>query len=226
MELDSIRSFIAAAGLAFRGAFHPDLEDAPPILPNGVSPGTLVLVGFTGNGQWSAFAASPEASDGRPDPLDRWSRRTVSDLARRVCATPLFPFCGPPFLPFQLWALKAEPVHPSPLGILIHPDWGLWHSYRGALAFRERLTIPQKDPHPSPCDTCSGKPCLAACPVGAFGSAGYDVPACIGHISGHHGADCMTSGCMARRACPVGGIHRYGNHQAGFYMQAFLRANR
>ena len=30
----------------------------------------------------------------------------------------------------------------SPLGILIHPDWGLWHSYRGALAFRERLDLP------------------------------------------------------------------------------------
>ena len=40
----------------------------------------------------------------------------------------LFPFGGPPHFPFQQWARRAEPVHPSPIGLLIHPIYGLWHS--------------------------------------------------------------------------------------------------
>ena len=39
--------------------------------------------------------------------------------------------------------MRAEAVAPSPLGILIHPDYGLWHAYRGALAFAERLALPR-----------------------------------------------------------------------------------
>ena len=30
---------------------------------------------------WEVFSGSPEASDGRPDPLDRWSRRVIGNLA-------------------------------------------------------------------------------------------------------------------------------------------------
>ena len=63
-------------------------------------------------------------------------------LAPGFGATALFPFGGPPWLPFQRWAMKADCVTASPLGILIHPDFGLWHAYRGALAFAEQLDLP------------------------------------------------------------------------------------
>jgi hypothetical protein len=224
MELDSIRSRIAEHGLAFRGAFHPDAEDAAPRAHGGGSAETLVLVGFVGSTNWTAFASSPEAVDGAADRLDRWSVRVVTDLANMVGATACFPFGIPPFLPFQRWAQKAEPVYPSPLGILIHPDWGLWHSYRGALAFAERLELPLPDSRPSPCDSCMKKPCLSACPVGAFTAAGYVVPACIDHIAAPAGIDCMDNGCRARRACPVGPQYRYDPDQAQFHLRAFLQA--
>lgn len=219
MDIASIRGRIATAGLAFRGAFHPGAHDlAPP------GTGTLVLVGFTGRHEWPSFAQSLEASDKQPDPLDRWSRRVIDGMAADLGATALFPFGGPPFLPFQRWAQKAEPVAPSPLGILIHPNWGLWHAYRGALAFGEVLELPAPDRRPSPCDSCSGKPCLSACPVDAFGPAGYDVPACVMHIASSVGADCMGFGCRARRACPIGAEHRYGPDQAHFHIAAFRKA--
>ena len=113
-DLSSILPRIAEAGLACRGGFHPtEIEDIA----------TIILVGFTGNREWPAFANAAEAADGAPDPLDRWSRRVVGALAAELGATPLFPFGGPPFLPFQRWAKLAEPVHSSPLGVLIHPDW-------------------------------------------------------------------------------------------------------
>jgi hypothetical protein len=219
VDIGAIRDRIAAVGLAFRGALHPAAED---LAPAGI--GTLVLVGFTGGREWPVFAGSPENADGLPDPLDRWSRRVVGALADGLDATALFPFGGPPFLPFQRWARKAEPVKPSPLGILIHPDWGLWHAYRGALAFCARLDLPPPDFRPSPCESCSEKPCLSACPVDAFGPVGYDVPACVGHISSPAGADCISFGCLARRACPVGVEHRHGSGQAQFHLRAFLKA--
>jgi hypothetical protein len=217
-----VRTAIETPGLSYRGAFHPAVED----LPNGGNVGTLVLVGFTGNQNWQHFKDSPEARDGTPDPLDRWSLRVIGALARGLDASALFPFEGPPWLPFLRWAQKAEPVHPSPLGMLIHPDWGLWHSWRGALAFRERLELPPPDRRPRPCDTCAEKPCLSACPVNAFTSNGYDVASCIAHIDRARGADCMEEGCRARRACPVGAEHRYGPDEANFHMRAFRSAQR
>jgi hypothetical protein len=226
MELDSIRGRIVEHGLAFRGAFHPDAADGVPPVPGGGAAGTLVLVGFTGSAHWQTFAGSPEALDRQPDPLDRWSLRVVGALAQAVGGTPCFPFGDPPFLPFQRWAQKAEPVYPSPLGILIHPDWGLWHAYRGALAFAERLPLPESDRRPRPCDDCAEKPCLTACPVDAFSGGTYDVPACVGHIASPAGIDCMDFGCRARRACPVGATHRYVPDQARFYLQAFRKAQR
>jgi hypothetical protein len=218
MDLDAIRSRIAGHGLSYRGAFHPVEGEAPGK--------TLVLVGFIGSENWAAFSGSPEAADGRPDPLDRWSTRVITAVAQSLGATPLFPFGGPRFLPFQRWAQRAEPVHPSPLGILIHPDWGLWHAYRGALAFAEHIDLPPPDCRPSPCNSCLARPCLTACPVGAFSPAGYDVPTCVGHISTSAGADCVTIGCRARRACPIGPQYRHIPEQAEFHQRAFLAAQR
>src|SRR6185295_7693178 len=141
-------------------------------------------------------------------PLDRWSRRTIDGIAATLGAIALYPFAGPPWLPFQRWAQRGDQVFISPLGILIHPDWGLWHAYRGALAFAEVIDLPEPYRRPSPCESCLDKPCLSACPVDAFTSAGFDVSACVGHISKPGGADCVRIGCRARRACPIGPQYR------------------
>jgi hypothetical protein len=221
-----VRPPAAPAGLIGRGAFHPRPDDDVPALPGGVPVGTLVLLGFAGRTGWARFAMSPEATDGLPEPLDRWSRRVVGGLAEAVGGMALFPFGGPPWLPFQRWARRAEPVFPSPLGLLIHPVWGLWHSYRGAVSLPERLELPSLPAAEHPCDSCEGRPCLTACPVGAFAADNYDVAACAGHLAVPAGAGCMDHGCAARRACPVGADHRYPADAAGFYMRAFRAARR
>ncbi len=222
ITLDQIAQRAGAVGMALRGAFHPATDDGVPPLSGSVPAATLVLLGFVGRGQWPVFAASPEASDGRKNPLDRWSRRVIDGLGAELGASALYPFGGPPWLPFQRWAMKAEPVHRSALGMLIHPDWGLWHNYRGALAFAGRLALPERDQRPSPCEGCAAKPCLATCPVGAFTLERYDVDACVDHLKGAAGHDCMERGCRAREACPVGTGQRFGPEQAGFHMRAFL----
>jgi epoxyqueuosine reductase QueG len=184
----------------------------------------VLLLGFVGSSGWPVFAASAEAADGLADPLDRWSRRVVAALAERFGATALFPFDGPPYWPFQSWGRQAGPLSPSPLGMLIHPRYGLWHSYRGALVFAEALDLPEREDAPSPCATCAGRPCLSACPVGAFSDKGYDVAACVGWLRSGKGGACLSGGCLARRACPVGPDYAYAPEQAAFHMAAFLKA--
>ncbi|MBI1777001.1 MAG: 4Fe-4S dicluster domain-containing protein [Proteobacteria bacterium] len=213
---------VRQSGLMLRGAFHPTASDGVPNLPDGRAAVTLVLVGNVGPAMWDVFAAAPEASLPH-SPLDAWSRRIIGAIAASVGAYPLFPFGGPPHLPFIPWAKRAEPVAESPLGMLIHPDHGLWHAYRGALAFAERVSLPPPDTRPRPCDACAERPCLKACPVGAFDGRSYDVVRCVGHLSHPAGVDCMTAGCLARRACPVGRASAYVPAQAAFHMQAFLR---
>jgi hypothetical protein len=219
-EVETVFAAIRRTSLVPRGAFLTADSDRVGKLAD---IRTIVLAGIVGRGGWDAFAASPEASDGLADPLDRWSRRLIESLARELGGMALFPFGGPPFLPFQRWAQRAEPVHSSPIGLLIHPYYGLWHSYRGALAFREELNVSASAAVPSPCETCTGRWCLSACPVGAFSNEGYDVGACAGHLRSAAGGDCMGGGCLARRACPVGAEHAYGPEQAGFHMRAFMR---
>lgn len=219
-----IETGLAGHGLIAVGGFHPRSEDGVPPMPDGHPAGTLIPVGNAGPAMWRVFSQAPEFGDGRPDPLDRWSLRVIGALAARWRAVALFPFGGPPYLPFVAWAKRAGGITESPLGILIHPDFGLWAGFRGALAFAEPVELPAQDLRPRPCDTCAGKPCLSACPVDAFTPQGYDVAACVKHISTTAGADCMDLGCRARRACPVGSGYAQEPARARFHMGAFLRA--
>jgi hypothetical protein len=222
MPIETVFFAVERAGLVPRGACR---------LADGERTGaladlrTIALIGVAGRSGWDAFAASEDARDGFAHPLDRWSKRVIDALAANLSGVALYPFGGPPYFPFQQWARRAEPVHQSPIRMLIHPVYGLWHSYRGALGFCDALDLPAFEPAPSPCDSCAGRPCLSACPVGAFSAQGYDVPACASHLkSVAVGADCMERGCLARRACPVGAEHAHGAEQAAFAMRAFLRA--
>lgn len=210
-------------GLLLRGGFHPEVTDNVPPLRKRVPSKTLILVGNAGPSMWEVFTVSKEAKDETPDPLDRWSIRILSAVAEEYGAKPLFPF-GVPARPFLSWAKRAEPVAASPIGPLIHPEYGLWHAYRGAFSFPERLKLPDRDERPIPCETCEAKPCLSTCPVDAFATGTYNVPRCTDHLEGPAGKDCFEGGCLARRACPVGAA--YAPSQAAFHMAAFVGAMR
>ncbi len=235
MELETVRQAATASGLSLRGGFHPQAEHAVPALKNGEPARTLLLLGNTDGAMWRAFRISPEgrgdeaasglpAADQELGPMDRWSRRVISALAEELGAMPVFPFGGPPYHPFPSWAQQAEPVWPSPLGVLVHRDYGLWHAYRGALCFDSRIELPLGTAGESPCSSCADRPCLSACPVSAFSGQDYNVPACAAHIAQPEGEDCIALGCRARRACPVGVDFRYQPEQAAFHMRAFLAA--
>ena len=220
--LAEVAEAAAAYGLILRGGFHPGSDEAPSDRSGSRPVRTIVLLGNAGPGMWRTFTDSPEAGDGVPDGLDRWTRRVVSELAERFEAMALYPFGGPPYHPFQRWAMRSEPVAVSPLGILIHPEYGLWHGYRAALAFAQALKLPPREEARSPCESCAERPCLSACPVDAFSGEGYDVAACAAYLASPDGMDCMEESCRARRACPVGREYLYERPQAAWHMRAFL----
>lgn len=183
---------------------------------------------------WLHFRTSPEAQDGAPDPLDRWSRRVIGRIACTLGTKAYFPFAGPPYRPFVAWALRSGRCHTSPVHLLVHDRAGLFISFRGAIA-REQPLPP--DPRPRPCDMCAARPCETACPPAALTPAGYDIPACHAFLDqlhlcqntpgvrGQHPRDvsptndCRT-GCLVRRACPVGQDRR-GPDQSAHHMRHF-----
>lgn len=216
MTYEGIATDLAGTGLTARGGFHPGPDDAAPQTCR-----SIILVGNVDPGFWIRFEA--EQRD-EPNPLDSWTKRQVDRIAARAGGWAVYPSDGPPYFPFQRWAMKAEPVHPSPIGMLIHPDYGLWHAYRAAICLHDAIPLPARDERSSPCEACVDRPCLSTCPVGAFTGSGYDVPACAGHLRTKAGQDCIDRGCLARRACPVAGPHLYAPGQAAFHMRAFVAA--
>lgn len=221
-EIDRL---LAGSGLFVRGAFHPSPDDGVRALADGRTAETVVLVGNAGKPMWEAFRRAVPDLSGK-DPLDGWVDAHLERAAAALGAEIVFA-TRKPWPPIQRWALKAGGVHRSPIGILIHPGFGLWHVYRGALLFAERLRLPEQPAAaPSPCDTCAKKPCLTACPADAFRPGGFDMQACVGHVESPKGKACAAGGCLARRACPVGLAHAYVQEEGAFHMEAVVRTVR
>ncbi len=151
---------------------------------------TLVLIGNVGRSISYLFEQKKFASI-ENDPLDNWSREVLEPVAKEFNARAIYPFEGPPFHPFISWAISCGEVYQSPLKIMIHPKYGLWHGYRGAIVFDGDVEIKKEVSQGSPCDSCAIKPCLKAC-----------------------------SAFAARKSCPVGAEHRYCAQQLSFHMSA------
>jgi hypothetical protein len=222
--LTELAGALARHGLRLRGGFATDRATDAEILRVAPWAGTVILVGNVGSELWDQSRAEIAAL-GDPDPLDRWTRSIIEPIASSVDGLALFPFAGPPYWPFQRWAERAEGVRQSPIGIQIHPEFGLWHAYRAAILLRGAIVPPRRE-QGHPCDTCVDRPCLTHCPVNAFSSAGYDVENCVEHLAAvqNESGSCNEVGCLARLACPVGPAWRYHPEHARFHMRAFVKA--
>lgn len=217
----AISSLLQTHGLILRGGFAFGAREAAPAGPSGGPARSLLLVGQAGGAPWPHFLRWRETQPAEiGNPLDTWSREVIGAVAREFGARAVSP-SDRPYLPFQQWAMRAEGLKPSPLGILMHPEYGLWHAYRGALLFETEIAIEQPRDVIHLCDSCREKPCLEACPVGAYRAAGFDHSACLEHVRGSRGASCRDGGCLDRNACPYGTQYRYGAAEQAFHMAAF-----
>ena len=216
----AISEALAGDGLILRGGFifH---DGAAPVGPSGRPARSVLLVGQAGGAPWPHFLkwrAGPPADP--PNPLDSWAREVIGEVAAKFGARAVSP-SDRPYLPFQQWAMRAEGLKPSPLGILMHPEFGLWHAYRGALLFDTEIDVEAPREVIHLCDACSGKPCLKSCPVDAHDGARFDHAACLAQVRGPRGGQCRAGGCLDRNACPYGTDYRYAADEQAFHMAAF-----
>lgn len=215
MTYADLQSAAQARSLTVLGGFHPTQADGAPCGAK-----TILMLGPDEPRFWPQFTRSPEYNDGHPNAMDRWSTRIVEGWADDLGATAVFPFGAPPYQPFFSWALRTGRIHASPIRLLVHDHAGLMVSFRGALALPEQLDLLPAPPNP--CLSCADQPCRTACPVDAFEGDGYDVPACKSHILGADTEACRTTGCAARRACPISQKLGRVPAQSEFHMKSFL----
>ncbi len=182
-----------------------------------------VLIGIRGKSMWPAFKSSGFDEDGAANPLDRWTKQSITPIAKMLGATALYPFLDGynQHWPFQQWANAATGFKQSPLGLLIDPDFGLWYAFRAVLVFNSRVDFPKPVKIDHPCDTCVEKPCLTTCPVAAISIGRFDANVCIDHVTYERDKTCSNTGCIARNSCPVGQEHAYSSEQQAFHMRAF-----
>jgi len=180
---------------------------------------SLVLIGSTGTALWSAMGDWRA----RPDPIDSWCAQALARFRDALPVRGVFVF--PSKTPVSMLALGrlAGWAHPTPLGLGMHPEHGLWVGYRGALLLDARFAERGLGGDESPCASCEGQPCVAACPVGAVQPGGVELVTCFGQRLAE--TPCATA-CGARLACPVGDQSRYGAEQIAHHHEAANRLYR
>ena len=169
-------------------------------------------------------AGSPEAADGAPNPLDRYTKR-VADAAAAAALAPFaaahavyFPFDGAePLIPFQRLGRAAGLGGPGPLGLQIHPVFGPWWAYRA-------LVVVDRELPPRAADRRRLRRLRRAVRGrlsrrSAVARAGFAVAAC--HARRLIAEPCRLS-CAARIACVRGPEHRYTDAQLAFHMAASM----
>ena len=220
---DAVDQALKPHGMRVLGAFDVETGEETVAL-SGQSVMAVMLIGHDGGAIWQPFSRWLAGQQPMPDhPLDRWSKAIIEDVATLFAARAVYP-SDKPYLPFQRWAMRAPGLKPSPLGLLIHPEYGLWHAFRGALLFDRALGLKAETPRRHPCDDCRDKPCLTACPVSAVSADVFHVETCRSYLKSGQGMDCMETGCRARNACPVGAQYRYPADQQAFHQRAFTGA--
>lgn len=222
--IDTVKFNLDLSPLILRGGFDFGPAEERPAGPSGRPAASVLLICSAGAGWWDGFQ---RWIDRQPDvmanPLDTWSREILERLAHETGGRVVMPN-DRPYQPFQQWATRAEGLRPSPLGILMHPEFGLWHAYRGALLYDEpvgSVIVEEADKSNHLCDACVGKPCMNACPVGAHSLEGFAYERCIDHVRGPDGVPCRERGCLDRSACPYGAAYRYPPEVQAFFQRAF-----
>lgn len=208
------RTFLAAAGLNLFAVFACSTlpESVTEVMRETAVPLTtysrLVLLGHGGKQLWQAM--QPEDWE-TADPIDSYSIRLTQHFIKTTLdgTDSLLLYPNTPYLiPLQQLGELAGWCAPSPLGISISSEFGVWFAYRSAFLTNYPLPISNHLPDDSPCDSCVEKPCIAACPAGAVGEIGqFDLNTCAKHRL-KAGSTCADR-CLARMACPVAPQHKY-----------------
>lgn len=176
---------------------------------------TLVLIGHGGKRLWEAMQPSDWEE---PDPIDNYSQLKAEQFIEANLGQweneLLFP--SDKLIPLQQIGSFVGWSHPSPLGLGINPQFGVWFAYRAAFVTTAVLPKITADYLPSPCDRCDTKPCIRRCPGSAtHPKAPFNIEACAAHRLKAR-SSCKDR-CLSRMACPFFPEHKYTLEQIQYH---------
>ena len=123
--------------------------------------GSLVVLGSGGPSFWKNF---PTPLNPQLHPLDSFCRDQIlqwgkyglqEDLSQKI----LFPRYDLHF-PLQQLGRFLNLCAPSPLGIDISQEYGLWFAFRGVFITEKTLPVKMNESFKSPCEGCRDRHCL------------------------------------------------------------------
>jgi epoxyqueuosine reductase len=183
----------------------------------------IVLIGHGGKSLWGRL----QINAATPDPIDQYSQAAAIAFAKETLGENEYRLIYPSDEPIALQQLgtMAGWHTPSPLGLGIHPHWGLWYAYRAALLTNATLPVMVEPTPKRPCDRCLEKPCLSSCPAGALSEARQ---ISMDQCAAYRLSDTTSCGdrCLARMSCAVSNEHRYTLEQIQYHYRLSLETLR
>ena len=177
---------------------------------------SIILLAHGGEELWRQLPHPIHEDD---DPIDNFSLRAMREFADSVidgeCKI-LFPLTDY-LLPLQKLSRELNLSRPSPLGLDISQNFGVWFAFRGMLITKRDIPSLVPRPFESPCLTCKSQECANACPVGAVKlNSSFEIKTCADYRFSD-GSACADK-CLARLACPYQSEHRYEILQTQYHM--------
>ena len=113
MKLIEITSVIEQSQMVLFGAFYP--IDAELVEDINKKTKTIVLIGNAGPKMWTNFVklsskGITRAGSKKLGLMDQWTYEVVNKMAEKLGCQAVYPFSGPPYYPFQKWALRTTDV--------------------------------------------------------------------------------------------------------------------
>ncbi|MCW8906413.1 MAG: hypothetical protein OQL28_04125, partial [Sedimenticola sp.] len=184
----------------------------------------VILIGHGGRRLWQSLQ---QAHWHHADPIDNFSHAAANRFCQQLLQgyrhQVIYPGTCP--VPLQQLGIRAGWHSDSPLGLGIHPEWGLWFAYRAAIL--TDAPLPEiRQPNPAaPCDQCLDQPCISHCPARALSATRQiDMSRC-GDYRLQEDSTCSDR-CLARLSCPVAGEHRYTLEQITYHYRLSLETLR
>ena len=100
--LRTVQRILNKNSLDIVGYFNPDKSDNVCSKVR-----TILLIGPKEPYFWDFFKKTREYKDKKENPLDRWSKKTIKEIATKFDARSFFPF-EEPFQPFITWAQNVR----------------------------------------------------------------------------------------------------------------------
>lgn len=149
---------------------------------------TLCLIGNGGKSLWEKL---PHPLDVKTHPIDHYTKIQMINVAKSIESEIEILFPNDSYtLPLQKLGRTLNLCTQSPIGLDIHPFFGLWFAFRGVFLV-SNMHSPTLDKSVMPCDSCVDKPCLQ-----------------ISNIA------------LARTKCPIGNDHQYIEEQIKYHQSA------